>query len=372
MPTRILHLVPRLEPSAVVEQLRLLVTGLSKEEFVHHVCTLSLNAAENSTLDLQPAQFTSLDQLRPFDLAAWRRLIETVRVFRPDILHTWSLGALKTALLVRALRFRGRAIVSLRAAETVMPWPASLWQRQAISQLEQIVVRDSAAEFGLRSLNLQTPVTLIPDGVRQAKVFSPECRQIARQRFAADFAIPPERRVVATIARLEHASALRDLIWAIDLLKVIRPDVYLLIVGDGPQRDTLVRYALNSQIVDRVRFLGLRNDVDDWLPAVDVYAQPGQPITPPNSLLRALAAGIPVVAANCAIARNLAAPTGARHLVEAGDRSGFAREINRLLNDAELARLVASGGAERVARSFSVDAMLGRYHALYRQEQKGR
>ena len=371
MSTRVLHLLPSLKPAATVEQLRLLVGGRPAGEFEHHICAIDNARDAVRAESLAPAQVSTLGRLRSVDLRAWRRMKALVGELRPDVLHTWSLGATATGCLGRQLAFEGQLIATLRRAEARQPWPLNVWQGRQLARVDTVVVRDRYAAAPIAELAPATNTIAIADGVPV-----PSC-SLQRAKFCRELGLPAEARLVVTVARFEHPAALRDAIWAIDLLKVIRPDVFLLIVGDGPERQRLLRYVAVTRLGDRVRFLGHRADLDRWLAAADVYVQPGCPTIPPWGLLQAMAAGVPFVAADCPSARRLIAPADAkqlvaRQLIAPGDRAALAREVKRLLDDATLAQTLGVAGVAAVGRLFPVRTMIDRYHALYRQESTGR
>ena len=118
---------------------------------------------------------------------------------------------------------------------------------------------------------------------------------------------------------------MKDAIWAADLLKVIRDDVHLLVIGDGPQRDRLRRYRDQVRIGDKVHFLGERGDVPRLLPHFDVLWSTSGYEGQSNVILEAMAAGVPVVATDIPGTRELVISDTTGYLVPVGDRAGFAK-----------------------------------------------
>lgn len=73
------------------------------------------------------------------------------------------------------------------------------------------------------------------------------------------------------------------------------PDAWLLLIGDGAQREKLVAQSVNLGIAERVRFLGSRNDVPALLQAADVMVFPSLHEGMPGAVLEAQATGLPCV-----------------------------------------------------------------------------
>ena len=80
-------------------------------------------------------------------------------------------------------------------------------------------------------------------------------------RFWPNWACPSEAGWSVSSGRFWPQKRVKDAIWAADLLKVIRDNVHLLVIGDGPHRDRLHRFRDQVVIADKVHFLGSRNDV---------------------------------------------------------------------------------------------------------------
>ena len=119
--------------------------------------------------------------------------------------------------------------------------------------------------------------------------------------------LPDDARLIGTAGPLVGAERVKDLIWTADLLKCVRDDVHLLVLGDGPQRWRLERYRRQVEITDRVHLLGRRADEPAILASLDCFwLGAGERLS--TALLEAMAAGVPVVIADTPVHRALTAP----------------------------------------------------------------
>ena len=157
-----------------------------------------------------------------------------------------------------------------------------------------------------------------------------------RPQWLAALGLPHESRLVGVTAPFRRAERIKDAIWAADLLKRIRDDVHLLLAGDGPQRLRLLRYRGQVQIGDKVHILGPQATAAAWLPHCDVFWCPGGEEHNAPAILEAIVAGVPVVAADTPVTRQLLAHGATAFLAARGHRAAFARWTNNLLNDREL------------------------------------
>ena len=198
-------------------------------------------------------------------------------------------------------------------------------------------------------------------------VAPPDPPAVTRRQLLAELELPANSRLVALVGRLWPQKRVKDAIWAADLLKVIRDDVHLLVIGDGPQRDRLRRYRDLCQIRDKVHFLGERGDVPRILPHFDVLWSTSGYEGQSNVILEAMAAGVPVVATDIPGTRELVVAGVTGYLVPVGDRAAFAKWTERLAERCGLGRPPGAAARQRVQSEFSVEKMVARHVELYRE-----
>jgi glycosyltransferase involved in cell wall biosynthesis len=150
-------------------------------------------------------------------------------------------------------------------------------------------------------------------------------------------------------------------------LKVIRDDVHLLVIGDGPHRQRLEKFRDQCQIADKVHFLGHRSDVPRLMPHFDQLWSTSSYEGQSNAIMEAMAAGVPVVATDIAGTRDLVVPEQTGYLVPVGDRAAIAKQANRLLDDRQLAARLGQAARQRMQEEFSVGQMVDRHVRLYRE-----
>jgi glycosyltransferase involved in cell wall biosynthesis len=144
-------------------------------------------------------------------------------------------------------------------------------------------------------------------------------------------------------------------------------DVVFLIAGDGPERAGLERFAQNLGIASRVRFLGHRSDAQQLLPACDLFWLASDFEGLSNSIMEAMAIGLPVVASDIPPNRELILHGETGYLVPVGDRVAFAQFAQKLLLDRGLSAKFGAAGRERIRGEFGVARMVEMYGNLYRE-----
>lgn len=360
---RILQIIPTLDRSGAEKQMTLLAAGLPRGEFEVHVAALTRGGPLQAELAAAAIPTTVIGKRWKIDPAAYLRLERHVAALRPVLVHTW-LFAGNCYGRVAAIRAGVPHIVA--AERCVDRWKS--WHEFAIDRLlekrtDRVVVNSPAiADFCAARGLTREKFVVIPNGVALL-----ESAAVARDELLCELRLPPHARLIGAIGRLWPQKRVKDLIWTTELLKVIRDDVHLLIIGDGPQREALERYARLVRIDDKVHFLGQREDVPRLLPHLDVVWLASAYEGLPNVVMEALVTAVPVVCTDIPGNRELVAHGETGFLVPVGDRGGFARYTQKILEDPELAKRLGAAGRRRMLDEFSVGRMVERHAALYRE-----
>jgi glycosyltransferase involved in cell wall biosynthesis len=363
MSKRILEIIPTLDRAGAEKQLCLLAGGLPRDEFDVHVCALTRGGPLAADLSAAGVPLAVIGKRWKLDPGAFWRLREHVARLRPDLIHAWMFAA--NTYGFAAARACGVKNVVI-AQRCVDPWKnrLQLAMDRALARRCRFVVVNSEGvrDFYIRHGTPAERVRLIPNGAAV-----PQKPATTRRQLLAELGLPENSRLVGLVGRLWPQKRVKDAIWAADLLKVIRDDVHLLVIGDGPQRDRLRRYRRQVRIDDKAHFLGERGDVPRLMPHFDVLWSTSGFEGQSNVILEAMAAGVPVVATDIPGTRELVIHDATGYLVPVGDRAGFARHTERLLNTPPLAASISAAARQRVQSEFSVEKMLERHAALYRE-----
>ena len=123
--------------------------------------------------------------------------------------------------------------------------------------------------------------------------------------------------VVISVGRLSSVKNPDGLLRAWKMaLQSLPPDWMLVLVGDGPMREQLKSIVRENELADRVLLVGLRHNVEQWLGASDVYVISSHHEGLSNSLLEALASGLPTVATRVSGVTELVEEPGAGLITE--------------------------------------------------------
>jgi glycosyltransferase involved in cell wall biosynthesis len=386
---RILHIIDILGNSAAATQLLVLAEGLAERGFDVHIAALSESPriplpyregqGEGSDGSVtSKIRVTYIPRRWRVDPLADIQLVRHVNRLRPDVVHTWSsvpgmLGPIAVNWARQRLR-RKRSIgetsdaVRLVAGQyRIQRWPGA-WEslierrfaRHAVRYLSNsTAVRDWCVAGGLRDQRF----TVIPPGVPAARP-----SDVPREALLRELQLPADARLIGVVGKLVPDHRVQDLIWAADLLRVLHDNLRMLIIGDGPLRSQLEQYARMASDLDHIRFLGERSDLWRIMPHFDVLWNGSENRSISSSILEAMAAGVPVIASDVPVNRELIVPDETGYLIPLGRRSGRAdraRHTDQIFSDAALAARLASGARKRISEQFCQEKMIQAHLAMY-------
>jgi glycosyltransferase involved in cell wall biosynthesis len=182
-----------------------------------------------------------------------------------------------------------------------------------------------------------------------------------------ELGVSGDEGLVVTASRLAPQKALPVMFRA--LASVGSPFV-LAVLGTGPQEDELRRAATDAGISDRVRWLGFRPDVANYIAAADVFCLSSVWEGVPLAAQEAILLGVPVVATAVGGMPELVEDAVAGRLVPPNDPAALSAALRQVLASDALRKTFAEGARARLAARFSTERMLARLGAEYRERSR--
>jgi glycosyltransferase involved in cell wall biosynthesis len=176
--------------------------------------------------------------------------------------------------------------------------------------------------------------------------------------------LPSHGTLIGCVARLVPVKGISTLIRAMPLITREISEAFLVLIGDGPQREQLRAEASTLGVLDRVVFLGLRHDVPELLTLFDLVVLPSLNEGMGKAAVEAMAAGRAVVASRTVGLQDVVEDGRTGLLVPPGDPEALAQNVVTLLRNPTRAGQMGRAGSA-AAQQYSIAAMVSRISALY-------
>lgn len=314
----------------------------------------------------------SVDKQPGKDVMAYVRLHKLLRGLKPDIVHSYNVGAVDAALCARFAGVR-HVVHAEHGRDASDPQGRNRkyrWLRRALAPFVSVFVPVSAdlarwleSDVGIRKKKIR----LIYNGIDMNLYGGCDGeRGVLPTNFA-----PPGCVVIGSVGRLDPVKAYDVLLDAFAKVVAIRReqfgavDVRLMVVGAGAQGVALAAQARNLGVEAFVWLAGERDDVPQLLTVMDMYVCSSIAEGMALTILEAMASGLPVIATDVGGNSELVLANETGSLVSAADAANLTQAIIRGLAAPETLAAQGLAGRDRAQSLFSVEAMIASYCTLY-------
>jgi GalNAc-alpha-(1->4)-GalNAc-alpha-(1->3)-diNAcBac-PP-undecaprenol alpha-1,4-N-acetyl-D-galactosaminyltransferase len=284
-----------------------------------------------------------------------RALRRTIDAFAPDAIVSF-LDRTNVSVLLATIGCHAKVIVSERGNPELgsqgLPWIWRLLRKLTYPMAFSLVAQTDRAASTFQRWPLMRRIVVIPNPIDPAILTLP----------------PPSgsrtgKKVVA-LGRLSEEKGFVTLVKAFALIAPRHPEAELWIFGEGPQRKELEEWIERAGLKSAVHLPGITTAPWEELRGADIFALPSKHEGFPNSLLEALALGIPSVASDCAHGpREMSLDGKAALLVPPNRPELFAEALERLMTDTGLKAELASASKE-VRRRYDMESILSMWVSL--------
>jgi glycosyltransferase involved in cell wall biosynthesis len=362
---KVLHLLATMPVGGAEDLVAAIVRGLDPQRFAVAVATLGPPGPVGQELGRQGYEVASLGL--DIKRATTARVVGAVRrrlkAERPDILHTHlyhpnfygRLGALGLGL--------SGVVAAVHNSYTRVKFHRRLWNFLLSWATDRVLVGSPQVWQDVRRYDgvPASRLALMPYGIPLAELDTSLSREEARERLA----LSGGGLVIGAVGRLEEQKGHTYLVAALPELKRAIPDMTVLLVGEGRQQEALRRQVRELGLQSTVRFLGTRRDLPEIFRALDLFVQPSLWEGLPLALLKAMGAGLPVVATRVSGSQEVIEDGVNGCLVAPADPAALAQVILELARQPAARRRLGAAARRTVAENYSLEAMLQRLEELY-------
>ncbi len=366
-PIRVALCITDLDVGGAERCIQHLAVGLDRDRFEPVVYCLGPRPTDPQASCVEPIEAAGIPvhclgarRARHFP-ATMRRLRKMLTSQRPQVLQTFLFHANLVGRLAARRAGVPHVLSGIRVAERHSRWHLWLdrWTQRLVDR--HVCVSQSVAEFSVGHAGLpRERVVVIPNGI-DPRIAAPDPMDLA------EFGIPPERRAITFVGRLEPQKGLPWLLETAAQWLPQVPDCDLLLVGSGSQRGDLESQALELGVADRVHLAGWRPDVREILAASHLLVLPSRWEGMPNVVLQAMALGLPVLATEAEGTAELLGDQAKAQTASYGATQVFSEKLVAIMSDPAEAKRLALGNRQRAMSEFSLSRMIEAYEGLWQR-----
>jgi len=364
----ICHIVYRLDFGGLENGLVNLINRMPRERFRHAIIALTESTDFASRIERPDVQIHTLGKQPGKDPGVYWRLLRLLRRMQPAVVHTRNLGTLDCQAVAWAagvpVRIHGEHGWDVHDPQGLTPRYVRM--RRALDRLvhHYVALSGEIEEWLTHSIGI--------DGNRISRI----CNGVDTEHF-----VPASVRKSAgpvTVGAVLRFSDIKDPANVVDgfinLVTAGPPErrVNLLMLGDGPLWSEAQRRAEEAGISHLVELPGSELDGLPWLQRMDVFVRASRREGISNTILEAMACGLPVVATRTGGNPELIQEPDTGYLVPVGDPDALADGLAPLVDDACKRYDAGTRARQRALDCFSLGAMTASYAELYERELRSR
>jgi glycosyltransferase involved in cell wall biosynthesis len=254
-------------------------------------------------------------------------------------------------------------VSSIRCMEIYKPGWRMLLDRWALGKADLVLsVSEAVMKKYLEREKLQGhKIRVVYHGVEHR--FLEE--QTKESEIRVKLGIGREDNIIGTVARLHEDKGINILLEAFALALKSRPQIRLLIIGNGPEKDKLIEMAKELEITDRVIFTGFQPDVLPLMSLLDIFCLSSKEEGFPQALLEAMALGKPAIVSNVGGVIELIEDSINGILIPPGNPEAFCQSVLNLLQNPHRAQKIGNMAREKIKKKLLIDHTIDSMETIY-------
>jgi sugar transferase (PEP-CTERM/EpsH1 system associated) len=347
-----------------------MIANLGKDCFENRLCGLRGFQQQVVALRYPDADLVSLPVGKEGFRIQILSIMKLIKAYRPHIVHSRNWGTIESILAAR-LAHVPIVVHSEHGYEmdTVsgLPLRRRLFRRAVYGMADAVftVTGDLQQYHSRQAWISPSRIRVIHNGI-DTRLFAPNLQ--ARRQILEKAGVPVDRFVVGSVGRLVPIKDHGTLLKSAELLVHRGADVHVLLAGSGPELTRHKQYLENSSaLAGRVTFLGSSDNVSEILNAMDVFVLPSISEGMSNTLIEAMACGLPVLATRVGGNPEVIGDERSMGLFVPGDIDGLAQRLESLAGNVNLRRSLGTAARQRAVSMFSLERMVEDYRGLYRE-----
>lgn len=366
----IAHFVYRFDTGGLENGVVNLINHMPESAYRHAVIALTDITEFKQRIQRSDVEFIALQKPPGHVFWIYPQLFRLIRKLRPAVVHTRNLAALEVQVAAWLAGVKAR--IHGEHGRDVGDYDGSSkkyqWVRRIYSPFvkQYIALSRDLAQYLTHTVGFSSHrVTQIYNGV-DAICFHPVDK---RQPIPGSPFIDPSYWVIGTVGRMQtvkdQTNLVKAFIVAHQLAPELRNSLRLVLVGDGPLRNEAFDLLRAAGLTELAWLPGERRDIPTVMQGLDCFVLPSIAEGISNTILEAMATGLPVIATAVGGNPELVEENRSGSLVPPSDPDSLAQAIIELAKHPENARSMGQYGRRLVEDRYSMNAMVNQYQKIY-------
>lgn len=372
----IVHVIHHLVIGGMENGLVNLINRMPKERYRHTVICIEdySNFSERILVD-----DTNVIALKRSQIGVWRlrqQLFKLFRSLKPDIVHSRNMSGLDAILPARLAGIKccihgehGRDVDDLHGKHIKF---RLLRRFHSPFISHYITVSNELKKYLINDINISYQrVSQILNGVDVEKFTPVKSKNDVESQIndVPAYLIDKNKIVIGAVGRLQKVKNYSLLIKAfarlVDESDCLKNKLSLVIVGDGPERQQLIDLAESLGVTQQTWFAGASANVSQMLQLFDVFVLSSVAEGISNTILEAMATGLPVIATSVGGNVELVRDGETGSLVETDNVDSLVLSLQKICVSEELRKKQSNSARQYAVSEYSLDSMVNRYQTLY-------
>ncbi|MGI0116723.1 TIGR03088 family PEP-CTERM/XrtA system glycosyltransferase [Zooshikella sp. RANM57] len=369
----IAHLVFRLDVGGLENGLVNLINRIPVSRYRHAIICMTDYSDFAQRIKRSDVEIIALHKKEGQDWKLYYRLWKALRQLKPDYVHTRNIATLEGQFIawLAGVRYRIHGEHGWDVYDVAGSNKKYQWLRRLMNPFVKhyIALSSESRDYLINSVGVAAnKVAHIYNGVDTDK-FSP---QTPLASDVPESFTQPGQLIIGTVGRLAKIKHQQSLLSAFIELKkdsTVADTIKLVLVGDGPEKAHLQSMAEKAGVASSVWFAGVRQDIPQLMRRFAIFVLPSLAEGISNTILEAMASGLPVVATDVGGNSELIQHQQNGMIVPVDNVAALAEAIHQYLKDTERRKQHGLAARQHVVETFSMDAMVNRYTSIYDQLQ---
>ncbi|MBI4436482.1 MAG: glycosyltransferase [Candidatus Omnitrophica bacterium] len=362
---KILYVIWSLEMGGAEGLVVSLAEGLDRRRFDPLICCLNHPGSLAERLIPSGIPVVALHKRSGLDFSVIPKLVTLMRKEKVQIVHTHLWGA---NVWGRIAAWLAGVPVRIATEHGIQEWrgPLHRFADKVLSLLchKIIFVAEMVRqEFCKVTSVAERKCTVIPNGIDTERFKpDPDCL-----RWRKELGFSVEKKIALSIGRLAPEKRHDIFLKALKEPSLARTDLNLILVGEGQEREELLRLKARLGLDGRVQFLGERENVEGIYRSADLFVLTSSREALSLAVLEAMATELPVIVSRVGDHARLIQDGQNGFLISVGDVKALSGKIAYLLDHPEEAKRIGKEARKTVLSHYSREKLLRDTEKLYEE-----